>query len=114
MDKKLKRAWVKALRSGTRRQGRMLLKRRRDIGERTEYCCLGVLCAVMGAKWKGGGGPVLEGARLDENGDNGKLNRKALKLVGLRGRDQEKLIDMNDSSPMTSFKKIADYIEEKL
>lgn len=39
MNKDIKRAWVKALRSGKYKQGRKQLRNGND-----EMCCLGVLC----------------------------------------------------------------------
>lgn len=44
MNPKVKRAWVKALRSGKFKQGADHLISGR--GRQTEYCCLGVLCHV--------------------------------------------------------------------
>lgn len=39
MDKKVKKAWLKALRSGEYKQGRAAL-----VNNNNEFCCLGVLC----------------------------------------------------------------------
>ena len=46
MDKALKQKWTKALRSGRYKQAQGVLKMD------GAYCCLGVLCNVMGAKFK--------------------------------------------------------------
>lgn len=46
MDKKLKTRWVKALLSGRYKQGTSYLYD--EIHQ--EFCCLGVLCVVAGAK----------------------------------------------------------------
>jgi hypothetical protein len=45
MKKDIASKWVKALRSGKFKQGRVLLKNRNK-----EYCCLGVLCEIMNFK----------------------------------------------------------------
>jgi hypothetical protein len=44
MNKRIKKLWVKALRSGEYRQGRHLLRRNGT------YCCLGVLCDLYHQK----------------------------------------------------------------
>jgi hypothetical protein len=44
MNKRIKKLWIKALRSGKYRQGYRQLKRGR--GNDAAFCCLGVLCEV--------------------------------------------------------------------
>lgn len=46
MDKKLKSRWVKALLSGRYKQGREYLY----DSHGPDFCCLGVLCLIAGAK----------------------------------------------------------------
>ena len=50
MNPKVKRRWVKALRSGRYRQGVGQLRGVDDNG-RTVHCCLGVLCELRGKKF---------------------------------------------------------------
>jgi hypothetical protein len=48
LDKKTKKEWVKALRSGEFKQTKSVLYNREDNG----YCCLGVLCVLEGENEK--------------------------------------------------------------
>jgi len=103
MDAKLKKLWLKALRSGKYRQGRSELISQPLFGEkgRTSYCCLGVLCKIQDPKnafnW--------HGLAVSPN----KLRDQA----GLDKEDLDVLVDANDSYRWT-FKRIADYIEGML
>jgi len=45
MKKEIAERWVSALRSGEYKQGRLYLKSERG------YCCLGVLCDILGVEW---------------------------------------------------------------
>ena len=97
MNARVKRLWIKALRSGKYKQGRGMLRRGR--GEKVTYCCLGVLCEVAKsegviARFKGSDGFPIE---LPD--DNPRLNRS---------RDTV----LNDSG--MSFEHIADRIEKYL
>lgn len=47
MDQEIKKQWLDALRSGKYAQGKSKLK---NVSN-GEYCCLGVLCEVMGVEW---------------------------------------------------------------
>ncbi len=47
MTRELKQRWLEALRSGKFPKGKYYLKDTR--GDRPVYCCLGVLCEVIGA-----------------------------------------------------------------
>jgi hypothetical protein len=47
MDTDIKTKWVAALRSGKYKQGKKTLKSHDD-----RYCCLGVLCELMGVVWE--------------------------------------------------------------
>ena len=103
MVPKIKRKWIKALRSGRYKQGQeFLLKDNR-------YCCLGVLCKVL----------RKDIAQSKPKNGEETLSGELLKLTGLTSEQQNKLADMNDSITRddgrnTSFKEIADYIEENL
>ena len=100
MDKKIKRAWMKALRSGKYKKGLGALHPTDDT-----FCCLGVLAKIQGKKI-----PVdMTQSHLPPN-----LARKA----GLDLDIQINLARRNDGSmPFKrkhSFKKIADWIEKNL
>jgi len=109
MKKKLKKKWVKALRSGKYDQGTGGLHSEDD----NTHCCLGVLCEVLVKKDK---------KNFSKHGDSfifnnkrmlGELNDELLKKVKITDEQQVELICMNDSDDM-SFKKIAKYIEKNL
>ncbi len=126
MDAKLKTDWVKALRSGEYRQGQSNL----HDPATDSYCCLGVLCRVVGAEF----GEATEGDfitthdhvpvlndRIISNGDAEELSEAFCKEVGIS--DQGGLIVLNDGigmpgtekyKPSHSFAQIADYIEQNL
>lgn len=105
MDAKLKADWVKALRSGDFKQGQRALRR----GE--TFCCLGVLCDVMGAEW-GGGDDVDLNPRINGELQAYYLAPVALETTGMTFAQQERLYDMNDEGK--PFSEIADYIEANL
>lgn len=111
MDQKLKRKWVRALRSGQYKQGDMALCSR--DGKR--FCCLGVLADVQGATWEeagrhgiGGLAPIIKG--IEPSGDAQMLRPR--EAGGLRTDTLKKLAEMNDEGD--SFRVIADYIEARL
>lgn len=63
MDPKMKRRWIRALRSGKYKQGHDRLRT-----EDNRFCCLGVVCDIVNPDgWRGGrhsGSKVLLGKRL--------------------------------------------------
>lgn len=93
LDAKLKAKWIEALRSGEYEQGKFSF----ELGGR--FCCLGVLCRVMGQSTKEPGGI----------GDNWM----AVSDVIPDGDTQRDLWRMNDIQDK-SFDEIADYIEKNL
>lgn len=99
MNKRLKAAWVKALRSGKYRQGKGSLKEENLSGE-TEFCCLGVLNEVAGVQ-----------QRYCFNFPHSKTYLGTHKAAA-----EEKLIRMNDGVIVKrrSFKAIATWIEKNL
>ena len=128
MDAQLKAKWVEALRSGEYEQAREMLHDVANGG----YCCLGVLCKVMGAEFGPGSEkhededgatllmfdhvPVLDG-RVLSNNDDEKLKDSLCKELGIP--DQSELISRNDGKKRLgihkhSFAEIADYIEKNL
>lgn len=113
MDAKLKRKWVKALRSGEYLQGRGQLVS--DDGK--NFCCLGVLADVMGCEWQESTSefcstlvPILPRGRkpLAIRGEDFLSVAK----TRLRHNVQGKLASMNDDG--ASFKKIAQFIEDEI
>ena len=114
MDKALKRKWVRALRSGSYRQAREVL---RDTDKkRPKYCCLGVLARIQGATWDYNNVPVLDG-RVVGYSENPTSFLTPKAAGGMSISVQHTLSDMNDGkmfSRACSFKEIADYIEKKI
>jgi hypothetical protein len=107
MDAQIKQKWVEALRSGKYQQGQGILK------GGNEYCCLGVLCEVMGATFYSGSPVLLSNSQtLKRSSGDELLNRNALQIVGMTERDQDMVAKMNDGGK--SFANIADHIEEHL
>lgn len=133
MDAQLKERWVEALRSGEYHQAEGMLHDEADGG----YCCLGVLCKVIGAEFGTGvivreddeGGmrydtydhvPVLNDRVLSRNDDE-ELSASFCKEIGIP--DQSVLVQLNDGKgnlgapdyvPGKPFSDIADYIEKNL
>lgn len=118
MDKELKAKWLDALRSGKYVQGRGALRTESDT-----YCCLGVLCDVVGEEWKrkpsGAWGVELVGGEFVESGvltptvrDKCGLNACNPEVMLPGGVYPEALSELNDSG--MSFAEIADLIEEQL
>jgi hypothetical protein len=122
MDPKIKAKWTEALRSREYKQAINGLRVEINGEEGVlSYCCLGVLCDVLGTDWTDSGGalygvPVRSNARVDRweqtwTGDD-YLSQNMLGTVRLSQDEQEKLAEMNDGGK--SFSVIADYIEENL
>lgn len=108
MDAQLKAEWVEALRSGEYHQADGALRRYENEGY--SYCCLGVLCATMGATWKSGE-PILGDVNIGDT-DEELLGETGLRLTGLDNKTQQDLAGMNDQGK--SFPEIADFIEQNL
>lgn len=127
MDQALKAKWVEALRSGEYKQGSGVL----FDTYAGSYCCLGVLCKVMGAEfgdavekddeeWKSHDFVPHIGDRV--LGEDEELKPAVCKELGIP--DQFALIKLNDGfgeEPdqlgfvrQRSFAEIADYIEANL
>jgi hypothetical protein len=134
MNSELKAKWVEALRSGEYKQAEGKLHDTKNDA----FCCLGVLCKVMGAEFGPGqeekenedeGGmyidtydyvPVLNGRVLSKNEDE-ELKESFCKEVGIP--TQFDLIELNDGrgkpgddnyKAPAPFSEIADYIEKHL
>ena len=120
MNKRLKKRWLEALRSGKYKQSRGQFKVTEEEHARqvanyfdkksaapVGYCCLGVLCEIS-PKLKKLVGPDWE--------DEGRFDRDAAAYAGLSddlGYAQDTLIDLNDQH-RKSFKQIANWIEKNL
>lgn len=129
MDEQLKAKWIEALRSEQFKQETGHLHDPKTGG----YCCLGVLCKVMGAEF----GPAVEHDKSDDEwrshdfvphvgdrvlGQDEELKPSLCEELGIP--DQFELIKMNDGygeDPdkddyvrQSTFPEIADYIEKNL
>lgn len=114
MKAELKQAWVAALRSGKYEQGRHQLR----TGNR--YCCLGVLCDVLGLEWSAGDDEEW-GMEMPCGSVEWAVLPAHLRLEhGLSDSAMSALVDLNDgtycgeSTPPQPFSVIADYIENNL
>lgn len=111
----IKHKWLQALRSGNYDQGRSRL--RNDHGE---YCCLGVLCDLVGPNdWGAGEYSTYHNTWKDSVTEIPFPEWSSFFWLGcdafeheLRGI-QADLMDLNDNKCKT-FSEIADYIENKL
>jgi hypothetical protein len=101
---RVKRAWMKALRSGKFKQGHGKLydpKTRR-------YCCLGVLARIQGCRFN----PEL-GFKFP-NGNTSRSNLEGWgETLGLDCNQESSLIDLNDNVK-SNFKGIAVWISKNL
>lgn len=92
LTKKLKKAWVKALRSGEYWQADG------QLGTKTNgNCCLGVLCYVAG--------------KPKQAGNRGFIEKEFAKELGITRKIQDWCANMNDSQSY-DFKKIASKLEK--
>ena len=123
MDKKLKSAWVKDLRSDRRNQTQKRL-RNNDNGR----CCLGVLCEVSKlGMWKRNDEGVFDYVTKDGepiwNSAESIAAPKFRKYFGLVPEQADTLTSLNDIGDYNittgavtkfTFKKIADWIEKNI
>ena len=103
MNQDVKQQWIEALRGGEYKQGRGVLRSKED-----EYCCLGVLCDLMGVRWQDRGGSCLMA-----DGYTMSLPNYARMKSGVNDKDEGVLQRLNDRERKT-FPEIANYIEENL
>lgn len=102
MDANLKAKWIEALRGNKYKQIAGTLR------EGDQFCCLGVLCDVMGARWSSLGDAYVDGDDLQSFLLSDRLRQR----IGLSDAAQSVLYGMNDSG--RPFPEIADYIEANL
>lgn len=140
MNATVKKAWIKALRSGKYAQGqnqlRFMYNEFEDTGVNKfhdEFCCLGVLCdltlkrptlqAALHGRWESGGYFVVPDDSLPNGKDSSAttLPMPLLALLGIRPDDADKLANLNDGAPYgtppvkpKSFRQIANWIEKNL
>ena len=124
MKKKVMEKWVKALRSGSYKQGRHALKYKTKAGV-VRHCCLGVLCDLYQKEHKvklrtdlNPGKDELERCKvfLFDDNEAGLPDRVMIwsgisSDDGVLHMDTQTLASMNDNG--SDFKKIADIIEEE-
>ena len=111
MKKTIRNKWLKALRSDEYEQGKGTLVR--PINEHDEFCCLGVLCDVLGEEFEKNAFGTLG---VSVNGDSintGSLPIRLLEQVSMNQLEQGCLVTMNDKEGK-SFKQIANWIEKNL
>jgi hypothetical protein len=106
MREDVKAKWLEALRSGEYKQGREALRTVDNA-----YCCLGVLCDIVGVEWTFG----ARGA-YGHYGDTQKVahpDKRVYEACGLDDSHEGTLVEMNDDAGKT-FAEIADWIEVNL
>jgi hypothetical protein len=111
LNKKIKRKWLTALRSGKYKQTRTAQLHNKKANS---YCCLGVLQHCLNGE--------IDGYLIPREGwyaDNGMVNIRdqsyngEIKLSKNNNSIEDKLTSLNDSAKY-NFAKIADWIEENL
>ena len=119
MDAEVKAQWVEALRSGKYKQAKGVLHK---VGG--GYCCLGVLCDVLGKEWIeplpmvtviNGRDVEVACYGITHGGGVARLGLPygIMQRIGLQEISRvSRLMDMNDSGQ--KFETIADYIERAL
>ena len=114
MNPEIKQKWLDALRSGRYLQGQGKLHYRDGITGEHYYCCLGVLCEVLGIKSEV---EESEYTTYSYDGNFDVLPKSVIAVSGLStptglfvmdGKENE-LSALNDTR--TSFENIADLIE---
>jgi len=110
---KVKRAWLKVLRSGNRKQVEGALKGRNHAGQ-LGYCCLGILCDLgkdRKEKWEPASW-VAGDEMWTYDGSDGFPPGYVLDRAGLHEQDANTLAEMNDAG--IGCKRIARWIEKHL
>lgn len=111
MNKQLKSNWLSGLRSGKYKQGRDVLRSRRN-----RYCCLGVLADVAGASWEENEERDAYEMRLGRSKSRSWsrvcFTDPQLKRLGLTCDQHNHLIGMNDEGKR--FSTIANWIEKNV
>jgi hypothetical protein len=121
MNKKMKKIWLKALRSGKYKQGRKYLCQ--TVNGEDRYCCLGVLAnECLDAHWVPADASWIAPSKKPHDKYLLMKNYRKVDYVipynfvketGITSCQMERLAMMNDASRY-SFEKIANWIEENL
>lgn len=109
MEPEIKKAWIKALRSGKYLQGRNALRKPTIDKNKDQFCCLGVLCDIIdSSKWE----KPKDYCHFEWNECSAFLHSSISKEQNISNLIEEKLIKMNDDGH--SFDEIASYIEKEI
>lgn len=111
MDKRLVKAWIKALRSGKYLQGQGELYN----SEANTYCCLGVACHIVAKKQKKSVFAVARNHKTDHICNDSVARKFGLNALAHKDDGdgtQADLAIMNDGG--SSFNEIADWIERNI
>jgi hypothetical protein len=114
MKPEIKKAWVKALRSGKYKQGHTVLCR--DTVDGARHCCIGVLADIaVDGWWVANSGVCDDVWTLSVGNLKSRCSLPPRKRddIGLSDNEQGKLMYMNDQF-LLSFDEIADWIEANL
>jgi hypothetical protein len=121
MKPEVKEKWLQALRSGQYQQASAALCAVDRDGDHA-FCCLGVLCEIMGIERKDpwefeeDGPDTLDAIYRDPSWEDDHTgfpeDRWMEEVCGLRRGEARDVADMNDRGQ--SFNQIADYIEASL
>jgi len=103
MNPEVKTKWVAALRSGEYKQGHYRLRSKLN-----EFCCLGVLCEVVGLIEAKDGSEYMH-----YDGWTAYLPTPIASAAEVSRDTQEELAMLNDAQGL-SFGEIADWIESRL
>jgi len=123
MNSKVKKKWVKALRSSEYAQGKEFLCSVDPQTDNAKYCCLGVLIETVRGEstWEPVSDDLRKTAKRDNflifltpkgKSDDGFLSENFFNEVGLSESDARELARRNDRGH--TFKAIADWIEKNL
>jgi hypothetical protein len=104
MNKEIAKQWVEALRSGKYEQGKHQL---RSLDNK--FCCLGVLCDIMGAKWKEFND--VYASEYNNSCNEQYLPESLRSILGLERSSELTLSGLNDMGKGFSF--IADFLEQE-
>lgn len=112
MNPEIKAQWLAALRSGNYIQGKYYLQSFDVTGEQHTFCCLGVLCDIMGKEnWKQDDTAILEYVYEDAKSST-RLPCTLYPQIRLELHHQRVLSQINDKSK--DFTASIRYIEEHL
>jgi len=118
MKKKLKEAWLEALRSGQFHQGKYVLRdyhSESENGRVFKYCPLGILCVLTGhtpESWYNVYPKVDMETYIEKSDAVSSVYHGISQFEGISPKDQVEIADMNDRG--LSFLEIANWIEKHL